>query len=413
MPVLRFIHSMLAACLLCGTPLALAGITYQIESPTAGGGGPIVIKGLVFNDTQSALPWHPAPALPLTWQTPDGRTVAGQAKLVSSPDYIELPVNNFAALRWETEVPPQLHGLLAVRVEGQETLLALDTRGAAPQLAARSTAASASAALGASHGTQTGAADGQAVAARPPANASSAFENFRNAITTHEPTYFAVGRAGGTHARFQVSFKYRPFTPNTGEEPGFIDHFYVGYTQTSLWDLHGHSKPFIDTTYNPSLFWHKDKLLSSEQERAFLGLAAGFEHKSNGKAGDDSRSLNDLFIQPEFNYRFGDGSTLTFAPRVKSYFSSSENPDYSDYAGHVDWKLRWAQDNGLTLSGLYRRGKHARHATQLEASWPLRRTPLNMNGYLYVQYFKGYGDTLLGYDQKTSSRVRVGLALVP
>lgn len=415
MLVSRFIRSMLAACLLCGAPLALAGITYQIESPAPGSGGPIVIKGLVFNDTESALPWQPEQTLPLTWQTADGRRVEGQAKLVSSPDPIELPVNNFAALRWETEVPPQLHGLLAVRVHEQETLLALDTRGSTPQLAAQSPAAPASAQAfpEGSGAVETGAVDSQAVAARPPADSSSAFENFRNAISTHEPIYFAVGNAGGTHARFQVSFKYRLFTPDAGAEPGFIDHFYLGYTQTSLWDLHGHSKPFIDTTYNPSLFWRQDKLLSSEQERAFLGLAAGFEHKSNGKDGDDSRSVNNLFIQPEFNYRFGDGSTLTFAPRVKTYFTGSDNPDYSDYAGHVDWKLRWAQDNGLALSGLYRQGKYGRNATQLEASWPLRRTPLNMNGYLYVQYFKGYGDTLLGYDQKTGSRVRVGLALVP
>ena len=62
---------------------------------------------------------------------------------------------------------------------------------------------------------------------------------------------------------------------------------------------------------------------------------------------------------------------------------------------------------------MYRQGKAGRNAVQLEAAWPLRRTPLNMNGYLYVQYFKGYGETLLEYNKDNSSRVRVGLALVP
>lgn len=397
---------LIAASLLCCAPLAQAGITYQIEAPSPGTNGPVVIKGILFNDGTNALNWTPEPTLSLAWQSQDGRSVTSEAKLASSADPITLPVNNFVALRWETQVPAQLHGLLALRIQGQDTLLALDTQGIAPvQLAQAQQAA-----LPASASTA-----GLAVRAGDtmPADASPAFENFRNAISTHDPIYFAVGSKDGTHAQFQLSFKYRFFRPTNPEQPGFLDHFYLGYTQTSLWDLEGNSKPFIDTTYNPSLFWKQDKMLAWQQERLFVGLATGVEHKSNGKSGPDSRSLNDAFIQPELNYRFGNGSTLTFAPRVKAYFSVADNPDYADYAGRVDWKLRWAQDDGLTVSGLYRQGKEKRRAWEVDATWPLRRTPLNLNGYLYVQYSGGYGDTLLGYNQKSSPRVRVGLALVP
>lgn len=403
MPVLQTLRIIAAASLLGAAAPALAGISYQIERPTAE--GPVVIKGVLFNDTANALSWRPEKTLPLVWQSADGQTVEAQATLSSPPDLIELPVNNFVALRWEAPVPSGLHGLLAVRVQDQDTLLALE---AAPRGGATLAQASAPAASTAAQPPVAANA-----AAPAPADGSSAFDNFRNAVSTHDPVYFAVGSKDGTHAQFQISFKYRLFTPDAGAEPGFLDHLYLGYTQTSLWDLDGNSKPFIDTTYNPSLFWRQDKLLATQQERMFLGLAAGVEHKSNGKSGLESRSLNDAFIQPELNYRFASGSTLTFAPRVKAYFSKADNPDYADYAGRVDWKLRWAQDEGLTLGGLYRQGKHGRNAWQLDAAWPLRRTPLNMNGYLYVQYFKGYGDTLLGYDQKSSPRVRIGLALVP
>ena len=79
----------------------------------------------------------------------------------------------------------------------------------------------------------------------------------------------------------------------------------------------------------------------------------------------------------------------------------------------MDWKLRWAQDDGLVLSALYRQGDSGRRATQLEAAWPLSRTFLRMNGYLHVQYFNGYGETLLGYNQRNDSQVRIGLSLVP
>jgi outer membrane phospholipase A len=245
------------------------------------------------------------------------------------------------------------------------------------------------------------------------AGASDLSQRFSNAISPHEPVYFDVGGKGGLNARFQISLKYRLFTPNDPANPGFADSLYLGYTQTSLWDLASDSLPFVDTSFKPSLFWHRDALWQSQDKQTYLGLASGVEHESNGKDGDQSRSLNNVFIQPEFNYRFDQGSTLTFAPRVKSYFATSNNPDYTDYAGYVDWKVRWAQDNGLILSGLYRQGKGGKHTTQLEAAWPLKRTFLNMNGYLHVQYFQGYGQTLLGYNQKSEPQVRIGLSLIP
>src|SRR3546814_12585124 len=67
---------------------------------------------------------------------------------------------------------------------------------------------------------------------------SSAFENFRSAISPYEPIYFDMGNKGGRNARYQVSFKYRLFTPDDPNNPGFADNIYLGYTQTALWDLH-------------------------------------------------------------------------------------------------------------------------------------------------------------------------------
>jgi outer membrane phospholipase A len=319
--------------------------------------------------------------------------------------------------------------LQAVNIEGEPTLLALDTSPLekSPIAGTPANVPIIDAGAAGAHQTHdpvlpdnvvatTGASPTQGPAvseAQAPAAPPTAFENFRNAIMPYEPVYFDVGSKGGRNARYQVSLKYRFFTPKDPERPDFSDNFYLGYTQTALWDLHSDSRPFVDTSFKPSLFWRKDALWQSPQKDVFVGLAAGVEHESNGKGGDDSRSLNFFYVQPEFNYRFDGGSTLTFAPKVKSYFSVHNNPDYADYAGHVDWKLRWAQDNGLVLTGMYRQGHEGRNATQIEAAWPLRRTFLNMNGYLHVQYFKGYGETLLGYRHKSEPQVRLGLSLVP
>lgn len=221
----------------------------------------------------------------------------------------------------------------------------------------------------------------------------SAFDHFRSAISEYKPVYFDIGTRGQTTARFQISAKYRLFSPSGNRPATWGENFYLGYTQTSLWDLQGDSMPFIDTTFNPSLFWLSDNMWQSESQSWRLGLNTGVEHNSNGKAGDDSRSVNDAYIQPQFNYRFDGGSTLTFAPKVKAYFGvASENSDYADYAGRVDWNLRWAQDNGAVVSAMYRQGDQRRRTTQLDFAWPLQRTWLNMNGYLHLQYFNGYGE---------------------
>jgi len=414
-------------------PTAWAGMAYQLDTVQAAPGETIRIKGTLFNDTDAALLWTPPENLVLQWRNEQGQVIRSLAKLETPALQVDLPVNNFAAFSWQAVVPTQAHGLQAVNIEGEPVMLALDTTPGGQGLAANAPASTpivdaGAAPPGTRHdppladnalGSVVANADGGSgpTATRSVAAAdstSTAFDNFRNAISPYEPIYFDVGQKDGTNARFQISFKYRLVNPSDPARTHFFNHMYLGYTQRALWDLEGDSKPFVDVTYNPSLFWHKDRIWSpAEHSPFYVGLAAGVEHKSNGRSGPDSRSLNDFFIQPEFRYRFGGGSTLAFTPRIKAYFAKPDNHDYAHYAGHVDWKLRWAQDNGLVLTGLYRQGTQGRTATQIETAWPLRRTFLNMNGYLHVQYFKGYGETLLGYDQKSSGQVRLGLALVP
>ncbi|WP_397473778.1 phospholipase A [Pusillimonas sp.] len=412
---------------------AAAGITYQLDTAQASPGETVRIKGMLFNDTDSEMAWTPRQNLVLQWRNEQGKVIRTLAYLETPAQQVSLPVNNFAGFSWKAVVPTEARGLQAVNIEGEPVLLALDTSSLQESPLTGTPAITPVVDAGAAapgeqsdpilpDGVVAAAGANTAQGPRPPATAtvaaadstSAAFENFRNSISTYEPIYFDVGQKDGANARFQLSFKYRLFTPDDPARAGFLDHFYLGYTQLALWDLDGASKPFVDVTYNPSLFWQKDRIWSpTEHSPFYLGLSTGVEHKSNGRSGPESRSVNDVFIQPEFRYRFDGGSTLAFTPRVKAYFGKPDNDDYAHYAGHVDWKLRWAQDNGLVLTGLYRQGTEGRNAMQFEAAWPLRRTFLNMNGYLHVQYFRGYGETLVGYNQKSPGQVRLGLALVP
>jgi outer membrane phospholipase A len=399
---------------------AHAGISYSLNAHQAQPGDTVVVTGILFNDTPSALNWTPPSQLAVQWHNAAGQTSSTTATLKTVPQNIALPVNNFTRIEWQLTVPAQARGAQALEIDGQTGRLALTVPSDSKPFASDQ---------GSDHAAGPPAGEAKVSSGGPGASAmapgglaapvgintgsNDLFQRFSNAISPHEPIYFDFGNRGGRNARFQISLKYRLFTPNDPANPDFIDSLYLGYTQTSLWDLSSDSLPFVDTSFKPSLFWRRDALWSSQDQNVFLGLASGVEHESNGKSGDESRSLNFAYIQPEFNYRFGHGSTLTFAPKVKSYFGTSNNPDYTDYAGYVDWKLRWAQDNGLILSGMYRHGRSGHNTTQLEAAWPLKRTFLNMNGYLHVQYFRGYGETLLGYNRKAEPQVRVGLSLIP
>lgn len=405
-----------------------AGVQYQLRQVQASSGETVNIDALVFNDTDSILNWTAPPNLVLQWRDERGQIIRSLAELDTADSSASLPVNTFTKFSWRAVVPNGIRGLQAVNVEGEPVILALDTnpQGHSPLTSAPALASVVDAgasqnplrldpALPAAQVAAAGASPqgGPSISADTLQPAAQGFRHFRDAIDAHDSVYFIAGNRGGSNARFQISFRYRLRSPSDPLNTRFYDHFYLGYTQTALWDLHADSKPFVDTTYSPSLFWRKDSLWESGGKSVFAGLATGYEHASNGKAGDDSRSMNNFFIQPELNYRFEDGALLSFRPRVKSYVFMNENKDYRDYMGNVDWNLRYVRQNGIVLDGRYTHSSKGRESKQFSVAWPLRRTPLNLNGYLYGQYYSGYGETLLDYSSKTSSQFRIGLALVP
>jgi len=71
----------------------------------------------------------------------------------------------------------------------------------------------------------------------------------------------------------------------------------------------------------------------------------------------------------------------------------------------IGWK------RGLQLSAIGTMGKNAEHGSvQLDLTYPTMRLLGSFSLYLQVQYFNGYGESLVGYNQRTDV-VRVGFAL--
>jgi outer membrane phospholipase A len=88
----------------------------------------------------------------------------------------------------------------------------------------------------------------------------------------------------------------------------------------------------------------------------------------------------------------------------------SENPDIDDYRGYFDLELKFVKPDGLELRSNLRQGEQG-GSVQIDFTYPVRILTFgNFNGYFQVQYFSGYGETLLFYDQK-DSQFRIGFAL--
>ena len=242
-----------------------------------------------------------------------------------------------------------------------------------------------------------------------PANNSSGIAEYVPwRFSAHEPMYFIAGDADPI-AKFQISFKYQIFDPESDLVKAFwpIGGVHVAYSQTSLWDLESDSVPFFDSSYRPELLWVSPEVKFDTGPVSRVGVQGGLAHESNGKSGADSRSLNIVYIRPSVTFGDrGDGLFLTFAPKLLAYVGEfdSGNADIKDYRGYGELSLITGQRNGLQLRTTARIGDDwDKGSVQLDLSYPLGKlTRESVDLYLHAQYFNGFGETLLEYNESQS-----------
>ncbi len=235
------------------------------------------------------------------------------------------------------------------------------------------------------------------------------------ALSVYDPVYFIVGGNGGLNAKFQISFKYRLFATKgaVARRLPWIDDLYLSYSQTSLWDLGELSRPFRDSSYRPRLFYANNGLLDLFDGRLHLGIEGGVGHESNGKDGAESRSVNIMFVRPTLIWGDPEARHLYVAPLVYEYLDRSDNPDIVDYRGQVDLLVGYGSKGGLNFWTTLRKGQRSDFGSaELNLSYPLSRlTHGALAGWLMLQYFDGYGESLLDYNRKLQSQLRLGLAV--
>lgn len=200
---------------------------------------------------------------------------------------------------------------------------------------------------------------------------------------------------------FQLSFKARLWRDIFGQDLTL----WAAYTQRSFWQLYNFddSSPFRDTNYEPEL------LLTLGTRLDLLGLnlrfvQAGINHQSNGQSEPLSRSWNRIVANIGLERgRF----SLLLKGWVRVPDADDDNPGMTHYLG-------CGEIRGFCFIGKHRLGvmlrdnlnfRENRGAVQLEWSFPMFAMVAG-----YVQYFLGYGESMLDYDHKVH-RIGIGFIL--
>jgi outer membrane phospholipase A len=276
-------------------------------------------------------------------------------------------------------------------------------------------------------------------------------------LSTHRLNYILSGVTGSTEVKFQFSVKYNLW-PN--ESPSSV---HLGYTQKSKWDLYRVSAPFLETNYDPEIFYTYDfrghgtahttaqspssepssskppstggPLEGTEVEDlspppdvttrcAISYLRGGVEHESNGLGDQNSRAWNRAYASG-----LG-GCDLTAAAYVVAGLKVwapplfiASNPDISKYLGSGELSLSVGVNSdawygAFEIAAVARKGWRASWKAgdvEVDARWrpgyASLSTAWRFVPYLFGQMYTGYGETLLDYNNpETSFRIGIGLS---
>jgi outer membrane phospholipase A len=79
----------------------------------------------------------------------------------------------------------------------------------------------------------------------------------------------------------------------------------------------------------------------------------------------------------------------------------------------VDWLVGIGSKGGLDFWATLRKGKRSNYGSaELNLSYPLSKlSGGDLTGWLTLQYFGGYGESLLNYRDKLDSQLRLGIAI--
>ncbi|MEM6515975.1 MAG: phospholipase A, partial [Bacteroidota bacterium] len=225
------------------------------------------------------------------------------------------------------------------------------------------------------------------------------------AFTMYGDNYFITGTStesdafttAGSDAKFEIGFKQRLTNVNL---PWDIFPF-ITYRQKAFWDIYRESLPFRETNYNPAIGFSK---LFFRNRKFNYALHFAFEHESNGRDGENSRSWN--FFSLSYLKPVG----TNFQLRAKAWLpigDISDNADITSYRGF------------FSVGATYKAGKDVYFDLDLQPAYDKKlqghikagvslKIPKISNQFIYLQYFGGYSEDLIDYNESVSN-LRLGI----
>lgn len=228
-------------------------------------------------------------------------------------------------------------------------------------------------------------------------------------FTLYKDNYFIAGTTIGgkptatnSDVKFQVSIAQR-LTKSTLP---FNTYLYLFYTQKCMWNVFENSMPMRDFNFNPGIGLAKHLFVKNR----YVGkVTLMIEHESNGRDSIESRSWNkvslasNIFIDPNFMVH-----GKVWIPII----DGQNNQDILYYSGIYQVGTTFTTPNkrfGFALTMVKRKGWNFKYNTIWEVNYRLFK---DENQFLFLQYYNGYGENLLDYNQY-HSRLRIGLVIKP
>ena len=226
----------------------------------------------------------------------------------------------------------------------------------------------------------------------------------------YKDNYFTVGTTVGVQkpsrtnsdVKFQISIAQKL----TRSVLPWHTYIFLMYTQKTFWNVFEKSLPMHDLNFNPGIGWSKPFF---NKDRYVGKLTLLLEHESNGRDSIQSRSWNRISI----------GGSVLIDPWIMVYgkvwipiIDGQNNRDILNYCGiyqtgveiaTLDRKFIW------DITFVKRKGWNLNFNTIFEFSWRFHK---KSNQYFFQQYYNGYGESLLDYNQ-FHSRLRAGIVIKP
>ncbi len=243
----------------------------------------------------------------------------------------------------------------------------------------------------------------------------SLYQPYAVNFTAYEPVYFLIG-ADPKDSKFQISFKYQFFNKDNSitEDLPWLKGIFFGYTQTSFWNLKSDSAPFEDTIYRPEVFYLSNNLQIRSKWLKGLFLQTGFQHESNGRGGDVSRSTNFAYLKPYaifYNEKRKIG--MLVSPKIWAYINNDDetNPDLEDYKGYFNLEIKFGKQDSFVFGSTFWWAREGASG-QFDVTYPLHHLfSNNFDLYLQAQYVDALAERFIDYKERNRA-FRLGVAIV-